>query len=272
MARSNSGYVPENQTMRGLTLRVGTICMPTISGVQMLHKTAVEITGGLSEPSKMPGRAWNIPASRCNMGSKLENAVGSVCSKGVCFAKGGRYLMPRTQLALERRYHAWLTEPLWVPAMITLVKRDKFFRWFDSGDLQSEKMLSDICEVARETPDTEHWLPTREYRILEDYHQPIPENLNIRVSYVMVDGAPNRWIKRLGEKYGGTSSVFRDRWPGGFICQSQLNGGHCGTCRECWSKGGHVSYPFHKVVHKTPCIKKEHDAYVSKRFPEKKGV
>ena len=35
----------------------------------------------------------------------------------------------------------------------------------DSGDLQSLEMLEAIAEVARQTPEVKHWLPTKEYGI-----------------------------------------------------------------------------------------------------------
>ena len=44
----------------------------------MKLKEAKEITGGLSNPSKMPGKAYSIPASRCNVGSRLAKLVDSV--------------------------------------------------------------------------------------------------------------------------------------------------------------------------------------------------
>ena len=37
----------------------------------MLIKEAHKITGGLSAPSKMPGPAYNLPASQCITGSNL---------------------------------------------------------------------------------------------------------------------------------------------------------------------------------------------------------
>ena len=45
----------------------------------MLKKEARVITGGLSAPSKMPGPAYNLPASQCITGAKLVNVPGSVC-------------------------------------------------------------------------------------------------------------------------------------------------------------------------------------------------
>jgi len=38
----------------------------------MKLKDAKEITGGLSNPSKMPGKAYSIPASRCNVEVDLQ--------------------------------------------------------------------------------------------------------------------------------------------------------------------------------------------------------
>jgi hypothetical protein len=44
----------------------------------MLKKEAIQITGGLSKPSKMPGPAHNLPAQRCITGAKLVKVPGSV--------------------------------------------------------------------------------------------------------------------------------------------------------------------------------------------------
>lgn len=42
-------------------------------------KRALDIVGGFSKPDKMPCYCYNIPASRCKMGSKLNTVPGSVC-------------------------------------------------------------------------------------------------------------------------------------------------------------------------------------------------
>ncbi len=46
---------------------------------------------------------------------------------------------------------------------------EPFFRWFDSGDLQSVEMVRDIVAVAERTPEIRHWLPTREYATVREY-------------------------------------------------------------------------------------------------------
>ena len=124
----------------------------------MLKKEARKITGGLSAPSKMPGPAHNLPAWKCITGVKLQAVPGSVCAG--CYAMKGRYRFKNVRAALDRRLEA-LSDPRWVQAMVVLIKDHKFFRWHDSGDIQSVDHLKNIFEVCKQTPDTQHWMPTR---------------------------------------------------------------------------------------------------------------
>ena len=54
-----------------------------------------------------------------------------------------------------------LDHPQWVQAMVVLIDKQPWFRWHDSGDIQSLEHLEKIFEVCRLTPETSHWLPTR---------------------------------------------------------------------------------------------------------------
>src|SRR5690242_14227789 len=97
--------------------------------------------GGLSNPSKMPGYGYSIPAKDCITGSKLRKVDGSTCS--ACYALKGRYVFPNVLAAMERRL-ASLDKPDWAYVMGELINRKSkqpFFRWHDSGDLQSVKHL-----------------------------------------------------------------------------------------------------------------------------------
>ena len=114
----------------------------------MLKKEARQITGGLSAPSKMPGPAYTLPASQCIPGAKLVQIPGSVCAG--CYALKGRYRFNNVQQALERRA-ASIKHPDWVKAMVTLVAGHEYFRWHDSGDIQSVEHLKRIFEVCRLT-------------------------------------------------------------------------------------------------------------------------
>ena len=141
----------------------------------MLKKDANKITGGLSAPGKMPEGSYNLPASMCQTGAKLREIEGTPCWS--CYAFNGRYNFPNVKDALTRRlatlgHRDWvqaltlrlesLQDPQRGQAMAVLIKGKKFFRWHDSGDLQSVQHLINIMEVCKLTPGTMHWLPTQE--------------------------------------------------------------------------------------------------------------
>jgi hypothetical protein len=213
----------------------------------MTPKEATQITGGLSAPSKMPSFGYSIPAQRCRVGTKLHAVPGSVCYK--CYARKGRYLFGNVKNALERRFQA-LQHPQWVEAMSLLINAKcadvPYMRWHDSGDLQSVKHLTNICEVCSKTPKVNHWLPTREYKIVDDYVRSgakIPANLTIRLSALMLDGsAPS--LHGLPTSSVSTRSVAV---PGVvFSCPAPKQGNQCGTCRACWEKSTpRVDYAYH---------------------------
>lgn len=209
----------------------------------MKIKDAKEITGGLSNPSKMPGRAYSIPAKRCQTGSKLAKIDGSVCFE--CYALKGMYRFGNVQSALEKRYQS-LADVRWVNSMALLISNQSkdFFRWHDSGDIQTIDHLHKIVQVCKLTPDTKHWLPTREYKIVEDYidqYGALPSNLVVRLSAHKVDfPAPAKLAKRLGVQ---TSSVVTSP---DFTCPSSKQGNKCLECRACWDKSiSNVSYSKH---------------------------
>ena len=188
----------------------------------MLKKEARQITGGLSKPSKMPGPAHNLPAVACKTGAKLVKIPGSVCAG--CYALKGRYRFNNVQRALERRLQA-LEDPRWVDAMVTLIKGQPWFRWHDSGDIQSMKHLENIFEVCRLTPETQHWLPTQERQYLPAPEE-VPDNLVIRLSRSKIDGpVPAAWSHDSGVTTGEART-----------CPAPDQGGKCLDCRACWNK------------------------------------
>ena len=191
----------------------------------MLKKEAKEITGGLTYTTKMPGPSYNTPASRCLTGAKLRKVPGSVCSS--CYALKGNYKrFPKVEEALERRFQS-LGHVSWVTAMATLIKGHKFFRWHDAGDLQSMQHLENIFEVCRLTPDTQHWMPTREARFLTLMDPDIvPSNLIIRMSSHMIDQKPVKF-------WPWTSTVTSGHDAS---CPAPKQGNTCGSCRACWSR------------------------------------
>ena len=202
----------------------------------MLKKEASKITGGLSAPGKMPEGSYNLPAVACQTGAKLREVPGTPCYG--CYAFKGRYNFPNVQAALARRLDS-LTHPQWVQAMAVLIKGKKFFRWHDSGDLQGPEHLKKIFEVCKLTPETMHWLPTQERKLLQ-YLDPaiIPPNLLIRLSNAKNDTKP-------GRAWDHWSTVVTTP-RAGHVCPAPDQGNNCGDCRACWSRDVYeVQYKIH---------------------------
>jgi len=205
---------------------------------------ALDLVGGLSAPSKMPCRSYSIPAKYCKTGAKLVSVKNSVCSK--CYALKGFYNMPNPKKCLEKRFNS-IYKPEWVEAMtIAIAHKEKsgFFRWHDSGDIQSVIHLRNICQIAINLPDITFWLPTREYSIVSTYIKlfgAIPSNLTIRLSSLMINGnAPSGIAKTLGLT---TSGVSKDK---SFSCPAPNQSNKCMDCRACWNKSvKNVSYKLH---------------------------
>jgi hypothetical protein len=185
----------------------------------------------------MPGAAYGLPAKECKVGSQLAKIPNSVCAN--CYALKGRYRFANVQNAQYRRLSA-LGHPRWIEAMSFLIQDHKveYFRWHDSGDIQDLPHLMAIVEVARQCPDTQFWLPSREKAVVREFlrlHGCFPPNLVVRVSGTMIDGpAP------LG--FPHTSTVVTSNES----CPSRQQGNSCGACRACWDPGvSNVSYHRH---------------------------
>jgi hypothetical protein len=136
--------------------------------------------GACSKPSKMPGYSYNLPAIHCKTGSKLAQIPGTTCHG--CYALKGRYRFPNVMDAMMRRL-ASITRPDWARTMAADInaRKSRWFRWHDSGDIQSVKHLLKIFHVCRLTPDVAHWIPTREAGLLSKIPADrVPPNLTIR--------------------------------------------------------------------------------------------
>ena len=197
-------------------------------------KAALAAVGSLSDTSKMPGKSWGINADRCITGAKLAQVEGSICS--TCYAQKGYYSnFPSVKHAQDVRLEAFHADPAgWTAAMVKLVGTEKFFRWFDSGDLQSVEMLAAIVSVARATPGTRHWLATRERAIIKAWLAnggEWPANMVCRVSATFFDTIPANHITPW-------SSTAHRGAPdaSAWLCPAPSQGGNCGDCRACWSQ------------------------------------
>ena len=194
----------------------------------------IEFMPKLSKASKMPCASFSTPAQACNTGAKLAKIKGSVCHG--CYALKGNYRYKNVLGLREHNLRTLDNLDVWRRSMIKLIKDNDvtgFFRWHDSGDINSVEHLKAIIDIAQALPDIRFWLPTKEKGILNKVRREmqIPDNLIIRLSMPMIDQAPNN------SSWALTSTV---RTKGGIVhgaeCKAPDNKGKCGTCRACWDK------------------------------------
>ena len=204
----------------------------------MKRAEALRIIGGLSATSKMPGPSWGLDARvACKVGALLAKRPGTTCSK--CYALRGAYGFPGTRAAQARRL-ASLPSPgdkweAWIEAFTRALEGVAWFRWFDSGDLFRVDLFHAIIEVARRTPGTRHWLPTREYGLLkrELPGVDLPPNLVVRVSAPELGSPRVPLPSSLLDKPGvAVSSVSDEDAPR--TCPADDQEGECRDCRACW--------------------------------------
>jgi hypothetical protein len=201
----------------------------------------------LSKAGKMPCPSYSLNASDCITGSKLAKVSGSVCSK--CYANKGNYRFHNVK-KLRASNLEGLRGSLssndwggWISVMVSSINSTgtAYFRWFDSGDLQSFGHLKAICEIATKLPQIKFWLPTHEAGFVKKYLKSgtFPPNLAVRVSAAMIDGPPGKGTPL-------TSTVHRSREPLGAVCRAPEQGGKCLDCRVCWDTSvPNVSYRMH---------------------------
>jgi len=172
--------------------------------------------------------------------------AGSICAD--CYAEKGNYRKYANNI--EPAQHARLVsidDPLWVDAMVVSIGDDGYFRWHDSGDIQSIEHLEKIAEVAKRTPNCMHWIPTREYGIVSAFtaQYDIPPNLIIRLSAMFID-KPVIVPASLKNIAGIAVSNVHSTAPIGTACNAPKQNGECGSCRACWNRGvAAVSYSVH---------------------------
>tara|TARA_R110002020_G_scaffold113246_6_gene260494 strand:+ start:5456 stop:6223 length:768 start_codon:yes stop_codon:yes gene_type:complete len=228
-----------------------------------IYLTGVK-TNYLTTTSKMPNQSFGFSARYCKAGSILQKVEGSICK--LCYGLGGMFRFKRYKTKSERTIDS-LSKSHWKEAMLFILKRKRFkdnrFRWFDNGDLQSVKMLEDICWIAERTPKLKHWLPTKEVGFVKRwrYNGGVkPSNLSIRLSTPMINGKP---LIKLAKRLGVQCSVASDteRFVGkqkkpynsnyvkchtAHSIRNNYNGSQdlsrCGSCSACWNQSVDTIY------------------------------
>jgi len=214
----------------------------------MTIKALEDRIGSLSKPSKMPCHGYSLPAHACKRGSLLRPIKGSVCAD--CYALKNRYLFDNVQAALYKRLDALVSDTKeWQVLITELISRKEhsgYFRWHDSGDIQSMGHLHALNNIALSLPAINFWLPTRETEIVNQWlkraDDKLADNLAIRISASMISQKPSNPTHRANTIT--TSSVGFD--ASSFHCPALKQGNQCGSCRACWSRDvPTVNYKLH---------------------------
>lgn len=200
----------------------------------------------ISTTSKLDGiRSWSLQA--------LDTCPGSIESPGVlvdackgCYATTGNYNYPNVKAPRAHNREDWQRTD-WVDAMVQHLQNDRFFRWFDSGDLYSLGLAEKILEVIQRTPWCMHWLPTRMHKFPKFLQvlqlMKAQPNASVRFSSDSINGGYTAGL------HGSTitaSNEATDIPAGVTLCRAYEHEGKCSGCRACWSKEVDViAYPAH---------------------------
>jgi hypothetical protein len=129
--------------------------------------------------------------------------------------------------------------------MVAELDNDRYFRWFDSGDMYALGLAEKILDVMRLTPWVNHWLPTRMHKFakfarvireMESLHNVVVRRSSDSILGGMIEGANSSTIipEDLATPVGAVK------------CSAYERKGKCGTCRACWDKSVKViAYPAH---------------------------
>ena len=196
----------------------------------------------LSKASKMPAKSWSLQAGTTCPGSisPITKEVLPVCAG--CYAKDGMYNMPNSKRVREFNREDWKRAE-WVDEMVDALQKQKYFRWFDSGDVYHPALAFKIYLVMSKTPNTKHWLPTKSYNIpkirsILDRMKLLP-NAAVRFSSPSIVG-------EYGSEHGSTVIPYAETPTSAEVCGAYSRDGKCGECRACWDKEvSVVAYPAH---------------------------
>jgi hypothetical protein len=187
----------------------------------------------LSKTSKLDNiKSWSLQALTTCPGSIAKDG-GLVDACRGCYATQGFYNFSQPKAVRADNKQDWQRDE-WVTDMVAALKKESYFRWFDSGDMYSMKLAEKILAVMTATPHVKHWLPTRMYKFSKFSQvlakmQALP-NVMVRFSSDSVIG---QYTKGL---HGSTILPSQDVPEGVDRCEAYNNGGKCSGCRKCYDK------------------------------------
>ena len=184
----------------------------------------------MSKTSKLGGiLSWSLEAVKtCPGAIGPDKLLVDGCAG--CYATTGFYNMPTTQDLRIDNKELW-KDPGWVDAMVAALNNERWFRWFDSGDVYHPRLAEKIYLVILMTPWCSHWLPTKSYKVgrimvvLEQIKK-LP-NVAVRYSSDSIHGDFEDGL------HGSTIIPDNQPVPAGVTPCSAVNH-KCGQCRDCW--------------------------------------
>lgn len=205
-------------------------------------------TAKLSKTSKMPAYSWSLSAIKTCPGAidkSKESKLVPVCEN--CYATVGFFRMPVVKAVRENNERLW-KEDTFVNDFIKVLNGHEYFRWLDSGDIFSIKLMEKIYEICKETPDTQHWIPTRMYKFkkFESLLSKLGDLPNVSLRYSGDDF--NKKVDKGNGSIVTTDKFDYDKNKDVVKCEAYEREGKCGECRSCWNKSvKHIAYPIHSV-------------------------
>ena len=198
----------------------------------------------LSKTSKLDNiMSWSLQALETCQGSIGDNGELVPACSG-CYATQGTYNFPGTKKVRFDNKQAWQDDS-WVDTMVAALKKQSYFRWFDSGDIYSLQLALKMYEVMVKTPHVKHWLPTRMHKFAK-YQQVLAKmqalpNVMVRPSSDAINGTFTAGV------HGSTILPSADSVPAGVtLCRAYEHGGKCSGCRACYDKSvAVIGYPAH---------------------------
>lgn len=198
----------------------------------------------LAKTSKMPCKSWSLNALDTCAGSIDPETGLLVPACQGCYATTGFYLMSTVRKPRTYNQKDWKRTD-WVTDMVNAIGKDKHFRWFDSGDVYSLKLAWKIYQVMLNTPDCQHWLPTRMYKFpkFTKVFESMESLANVVVRYSS-DSIRGEILTDMD--HSSTIIEHADDLTTAIVCEAYSRGGKCANCRACWSKDvAVIAYPQH---------------------------
>ena len=201
----------------------------------------------LSKASKMPCRSWSLEALDTCPASKDKHGELVPACRG-CYATTGNYRFPNVKAPRVHNKKDWQRDE-WVDEMVAALDNDRYFRWFDSGDMYSLALAKKIKQVVTRTPWCRHWIPTRMHKFAKfaKVLAALESLPNVVVRYSS-DGIRGEVVPNVYNSSTIVPTIEDGEYLKFTVCMAGTRSGKCGDCRSCWDKQVKVvAYPAHGV-------------------------